>query len=82
MSDLVFSLRNYAKDYRDPTAEALMVRAAARIAQLEAALRPFAALTGSEEYIKSAPDHGLCAAISYTAGDYRRARAALGEERT
>ncbi len=53
--------------------------AAAYIERLQAALEPFAGLTASEKYIsdKATPDHGLCAGMSYTAGDYRRARAAL-----
>lgn len=42
------------------------------------ALEPFAAWNSSDEYIKSdAPDDGRCAGHSYTAGDYRIARAAL-----
>lgn len=49
----------------------------ARIAELEGALRPFAAYRGSDGYLKSADDDGLCAAASFTAGDYRRARTAL-----
>lgn len=50
-----------------------------RCYELQDALRPFAALTNSESYIKdkATPDTGLCAAMSYTAGDYRRARALL-----
>ena len=55
--------------------------AADRIEQLEAALRPFAGYTNSEEYIKSGPDDGWCAAISYRVKHYREARAVL-EERT
>ncbi|WP_370171394.1 hypothetical protein [Sphingobium abikonense] len=51
--------------------------AAERIAELEGALEPFAKYRGSDEYIRSASDDGLCQAVSFTAGDYRRARAAL-----
>lgn len=50
-----------------------------RCYELQDALRPFAALTNSESTIndKSVPDNCLLAAMSYTAGDYRRARALL-----
>tara|TARA_B100000378_G_scaffold123871_1_gene99968 strand:- start:2807 stop:3136 length:330 start_codon:yes stop_codon:yes gene_type:complete len=51
--------------------------AAERIAELEGALEPFAKYRGSDEYLRSASDDGLCQAASFTAGDYRRARAAL-----
>lgn len=47
----------------------------AREAELVEALKPFAARGDSEGYIKSAPDHGRCTPRSFTAGDYRRARA-------
>lgn len=40
------------------------------------ALEPFAKYRGSDEYLRSASDDGLCQAVSFTAGDYRRARAA------
>lgn len=51
----------------------------AEVARLREALKPFAARTNSEAYIRDpeTPDDGLCAGMSYTAGDYRRARAAL-----
>ena len=50
-----------------------------RCYELQDALRPFAALTNSEDSIKdkSVKDDCLLAAMSYTAGDYRRARALL-----
>lgn len=41
------------------------------------ALEPFAKYRGSDEYLRSASDDGLCQAVSFTAGDYRRARTAL-----
>lgn len=47
------------------------------VARLREALRPFANYRGSDEYLKSAPDDGLCQAASFTAGDYRAARKAL-----
>lgn len=48
-----------------------------RVAELELALRPFAARTNSEDYIKSGPPDGWCAAISYQVKHYRDARAAM-----
>lgn len=88
MSDIVERLRVHGDQFPIKNsaewvdfASLYLVEAADEIERLRAALRPFAARTNSEEYIKRAPDHGLCAAISYTAGDYRRARAAL-EDRT
>lgn len=47
------------------------------IDKLRAALRPFAARTNSEDYIKSGPPDGWCAAISYQVKRYRDARAAM-----
>lgn len=49
-------------------------------AELRAALKPFAEYHGSDEYLKSAPDDGLCAAASFTAGDYRKARALAAQD--
>ncbi|MEK7817349.1 MAG: hypothetical protein AAB281_03760 [Actinomycetota bacterium] len=51
--------------------------AAAVIRALREALAPFANYRGSDEYLKSAEDDGLCAAASFTAGQYRAARAVL-----
>jgi hypothetical protein len=51
-----------------------------RVAVLEAALRPLAEYRGSDEFLKSAEDWGLCAAVSFTAGQYRAARAALAKQ--
>lgn len=50
-----------------------------RCIDLQDALRPFAALTHNETTINdpTVPDHALLAGMSYTAGDYRKARAAL-----
>jgi len=48
-----------------------------RVAALEGALRPFADYRGSDEFLKSAEDCGICAGASFTAGQYRAARALL-----
>ena len=50
------------------------------VERLQEALRPFAAPGSSDQYIASdASDDGWCAARSFTAGNYRRARAALAQ---
>ena len=50
-----------------------------RIEKLEEALKPFAAYT--TPYIETAPEDGMPANTPHTAGDYRRARAALAKAR-
>ena len=47
--------------------------------ELRDALRPFAARTNSESHTEdtSVPDDALCVAMSYTAGNYRKARSLL-----
>ena len=63
-----------------PEAAAVIQAQAARIAELEAGLRPFANYRGSDAYLASnAPDDGVCAATSFRAGDYRQARSLLSE---
>ena len=52
-----------------------------QLEEARAALRPFANYHGSDEFIKSEDDDGICAATSFRVGDYRRARAALAEHR-
>lgn len=47
------------------------------IKNLKMALKPFAGLTNSEEYIKNGPDDGWCSAVSYQVKDYKLARAAI-----
>lgn len=83
MSEAVKALLNYRQADEDGimvlTSRQAIHEVAARIEQLEAALRPFAARTNSEDYIKTWPDNGLCAAMSYEVGHYREARAALVE---
>jgi len=77
-----YQLLDSANEAQRETIKTLRSQLAAKdaeIAELRAALEPFSARTSSENYINSAdvPDHGLCAGQSYTAGDYRRARAAI-----
>lgn len=49
------------------------------IEELSAALEPFAAMTFSDKFIddRETPNDAICSSMSYRAGDYRRARAAL-----
>jgi hypothetical protein len=54
-------------------------QAEAQVERLREALTPFASYRGSDQYILNpdVPDEGVCAATSFRAGDYRKARAAL-----
>lgn len=48
--------------------------------RLREALKPFASNRASDRYLASgAPDDAICAAYSFTAGDYRRAKTALAK---
>lgn len=82
MSDLVERLRSAATHpYNQHGPHEFLTEAAARIAQLEAALRPFA--KEADRYDPDDGDGDLPAwDTQVLTKDLRNARAALGEERT